>query len=204
MAQWKMRVGLYQLQHPFLIVLKVHIVVINVLVDVSLQFVNKLLLIKTVKLFWHECLVVTECSDHAPNKSKALEKTSYLVDSSTDEPAFGDQFFNLLGIHHNGKTCTAEVVANSLPRNSLTRLNHNGKHNNLHVCKSQFISEEVQWILTLLPELIRQSGILGEFEDTVHSSDDSPSIRLLILGLFIKHLAVRGYIKSKVISLLNL
>ena len=179
MAQWKMRVGLNQLQHPFLIVLKVHIVVVNVLVNVSLQLVDKLLLIKTVKLFWHECLVVTECSDHAPNKSKALEKTSYLVDSSTDEPAFGDQFFNLLGIHHDGKTCTAEVVANSLPRNSLTRLNHNGKHNNLHVCESQLISEEVQGILTLLPELIRESGILRKLEDSVHGSDDCPSVWLL-------------------------
>ena len=199
-----MRVGLYQLQHPFLIVLKVHIVVINVLVNMTFQLVYKLLLIKTVKLFWHECLVVTECSDHAPNKSKALEKTSYLVDSSTDEPAFGDQFFNLLGIDHDRKSGTVEIVAYALPRNSLSCFNHNGKHNNLHVCESQFLAKVVQGILALLPELIRQSGILGEFEDTVHGCDDSPSIRFLIFILSIKHLAVRGYIKSKVISLLNL
>ena len=99
-----MRIGFNQLQHPLLIILEINIAVVNVLVNMTFQLVYKLLFIKTVKLFRYECLVVTECSDHAPYKSKALEKTAYLVYSSTDEPAFGDQFFNLLGIDHHGET----------------------------------------------------------------------------------------------------
>ena len=199
-----MWIGFNQFHHPLLIIFELSIMVIYILVNMALQLVNKLLLSETIEFFWNEYFVVTECRDNSLDKGKAFKKAAYFMDTSTNEPAFGDQFFNLLGIDHDRKSGTVEIVAYALPRNSLSCFNHNGKHNNLNVCESQFLAKVVQGILALLPELIRQSGILGEFENTVHGCDDSPSIRFLILGLFIKHLAVRGYIKSKVISLLNL
>jgi len=115
MAEWKMRIGFNQFHHPLLVVLELDIMVVDILVNMTLQLVNKLLFSEAIEFLWNEYLVVTECRDNSLDKGKAFKKAAYLMNTSTNEPAFGDQFFNLLGIGHDGKPGTVEIVAYALP-----------------------------------------------------------------------------------------
>ena len=101
MTEWKMWVGLGQLQHPLLVILEVDITVVHVLVNMTLQLIYKLLLVETVNLLWDEGLVMTQCRDNATNQGKALEAAANLVSPLADGPALCDQLFNLLRVDHH-------------------------------------------------------------------------------------------------------
>ena len=133
MTERKMWIRLGKFAHPFLIIIKYCIAVIHILFDMPLQFVNELLLIKTVNLLWDECLVMTKCRDYTTYQSNTLEETTNLMDSFVNSPALGYQFLNLLRIYHNRQTRAAEIVAHALPRHRFTRLDEHRECNNLDI-----------------------------------------------------------------------
>ena len=65
MTYWKMRISINKLHHPHFIILEACIAVIEILVNVTFQFVHKLLFIKAVNFFRHKDFVMTKSSNYA-------------------------------------------------------------------------------------------------------------------------------------------
>ena len=106
----------------------------------TLQLVDELLFIETVNLLRNISLVMTQCCDDTMNQGEALKESTNLMDSPAHSPALGHQFLNLLRIDHDGQARASKIVSQTLPRYGLTSLNHDGKHHNLNVSKTQFLT----------------------------------------------------------------
>ena len=155
MTERKMRVGLSQLQHPFLVIIKNSIAVVHVLINVILQLIHKLLLVETINFFWDEGLVMTESRDDAACQSNSLEEATYFMDTLANSPALGNKSLNLFRIYHDRQARAAKKVAHAFPRHRFASLDEHGKRNNLDVGQPQFFIEESQGILDRLPKLVR-------------------------------------------------
>ena len=162
-----MRVCLGQLQHPFLIIIENGVAVIHILFNMTLQFVNELLLVETINLLRDKWFVMAQCRDNTACQSNSLEEATYLMDTLAYSPAFGYKSFNLFRIYHDRQTGTPKIFAHAFPRHRFACLDEHGKCNNLDVGQPQFFIEECQRILYRHPKLVRQLGALSHVKDSV-------------------------------------
>ena len=128
--------------------------VVQVLVNTTLQLVNELLLGETVNLFRYERGVATKGGNETAGKTIRLNVFTEVQTVLAHKPTFLHHLLNLLGVGHHHQTRTVQEVAHLLPREGLAGLNHHGHHHNLNVAQTEFATEVGEGVLHRRPELI--------------------------------------------------
>ena len=154
MTKWQMRVSLHQLCHPILVVTEAGAVVVQVLVNATLQLVNELLLGETVNLFRYERGVATKRGNETAGETIRLNVFTEVQTVLAHKPALLHHLLNLLGEGHHHQTGTVQKVTHLFPREGLSRLDEHGHHHNLDVAQTQFATEVGEGVLHRRPELI--------------------------------------------------
>ena len=184
LAERELRIGFYQLQHPFFVVLELNFAVVDVLVDVAFKLLNELLFGEAVDFLGHEGLVVAKGGNHSVYQGEALVVAAKLMGGPTHCPTLGDEFLYLLGVDHHGQSRQVEVVAKALPRDGVSGLNHNGQSHYLYVGEPQLLSKECQGVLASFPECIGQARVFCLVQHMVQGGNNSPRLRFFVLRHF--------------------
>ena len=157
LTEGQMGIGLTEAQHPLFVFAEGETVVVHTLVDMTLEFVDELLLGESVNLLRHEGLVVAHGGDEAASQCKSLIAVSELMRETANEPALLHHLLNLFGVGHHLQTGAVEEVAHLFPREGFACFNQHGHDDYLDIRDTQFTTEVGEGVLHRRPEFV------GEF-----------------------------------------